>query len=127
MLKTVLLIFPHYCLGRGLIDMAMNQAVTDVYARFGNHTTFLYLSSFQPLSEHDECPVTPGVTDQILYIHSSTVACKNIRTFWTFTYFCNIGTSELDCILFGFKVTDQDKVVDNCEACILHTTPNFEK
>uniref|UniRef100_H2LLX9 P-type phospholipid transporter n=1 Tax=Oryzias latipes TaxID=8090 RepID=H2LLX9_ORYLA len=25
----------HYCLGRGLIDMAMNQAVTDVYARFG--------------------------------------------------------------------------------------------
>uniref|UniRef100_A0A3B3VDY7 P-type phospholipid transporter n=1 Tax=Poecilia latipinna TaxID=48699 RepID=A0A3B3VDY7_9TELE len=35
MLKMVLLIFPHYCLGRGLIDMAMNQAVTDVYARFG--------------------------------------------------------------------------------------------
>ncbi|XP_047205480.1 retinal-specific phospholipid-transporting ATPase ABCA4a isoform X1 [Girardinichthys multiradiatus] len=35
MLKTVLLIFPHYCLGRGLIDMAMNQAVTDIYARFG--------------------------------------------------------------------------------------------
>ncbi|XP_037829220.1 retinal-specific phospholipid-transporting ATPase ABCA4a isoform X3 [Kryptolebias marmoratus] len=35
MLKTALLIFPHYCLGRGLIDMAMNQAVTDVYARFG--------------------------------------------------------------------------------------------
>ncbi|XP_033494779.1 retinal-specific phospholipid-transporting ATPase ABCA4a isoform X1 [Epinephelus lanceolatus] len=35
LLKTVLLIFPHYCLGRGLIDMAMHQAVTDVYARFG--------------------------------------------------------------------------------------------
>ncbi|KAF6716400.1 Retinal-specific ATP-binding cassette transporter [Oryzias melastigma] len=35
LLKTALLIFPHYCLGRGLIDMAMNQAVTDVYARFG--------------------------------------------------------------------------------------------
>ncbi|XP_063062860.1 retinal-specific phospholipid-transporting ATPase ABCA4-like [Engraulis encrasicolus] len=34
-LKRVLLIFPHYCLGRGLIDMAMNQAVTEVYARFG--------------------------------------------------------------------------------------------
>uniref|UniRef100_A0A8C2DNR8 ATP-binding cassette, sub-family A (ABC1), member 4b n=1 Tax=Cyprinus carpio TaxID=7962 RepID=A0A8C2DNR8_CYPCA len=31
----VLLVFPHFCLGRGLIDMAMNQAVTDVYARFG--------------------------------------------------------------------------------------------
>uniref|UniRef100_A0A8C1PX29 P-type phospholipid transporter n=1 Tax=Cyprinus carpio TaxID=7962 RepID=A0A8C1PX29_CYPCA len=34
-LKKVLLVFPHFCLGRGLIDMAMNQAVTDVYARFG--------------------------------------------------------------------------------------------
>ncbi|XP_035276766.1 retinal-specific phospholipid-transporting ATPase ABCA4-like isoform X2 [Anguilla anguilla] len=34
-LKKGLLIFPHFCLGRGLIDMAMNQAVTDVYARFG--------------------------------------------------------------------------------------------
>lgn len=35
-LKKGLLVFPHFCLGRGLIDMAMNQAVTDVYARFGN-------------------------------------------------------------------------------------------
>uniref|UniRef100_A0A7M4G1M9 P-type phospholipid transporter n=1 Tax=Crocodylus porosus TaxID=8502 RepID=A0A7M4G1M9_CROPO len=34
-LKNLLLIFPHFCLGRGLIDLAMNQAVTDVYARFG--------------------------------------------------------------------------------------------
>ncbi|KAM6948363.1 retinal-specific phospholipid-transporting ATPase ABCA4 [Aplochiton taeniatus] len=34
-LKKGLLVFPHFCLGRGLIDMAMNQAVTDVYARFG--------------------------------------------------------------------------------------------
>uniref|UniRef100_A0A673G6R2 ABC transporter domain-containing protein n=1 Tax=Sinocyclocheilus rhinocerous TaxID=307959 RepID=A0A673G6R2_9TELE len=34
-LKKMLLVFPHFCLGRGLIDMAMNQAVTDVYARFG--------------------------------------------------------------------------------------------
>ncbi|XP_069050210.1 retinal-specific phospholipid-transporting ATPase ABCA4 isoform X2 [Lepisosteus oculatus] len=35
LLKKVLLIFPHFCLGRGLIDLAMNQAVTDVYSRFG--------------------------------------------------------------------------------------------
>ncbi|XP_056594353.1 retinal-specific phospholipid-transporting ATPase ABCA4a [Triplophysa dalaica] len=34
-LKKALLAFPHFCLGRGLIDMAMNQAVMDVYARFG--------------------------------------------------------------------------------------------
>ncbi|KAM7400259.1 hypothetical protein PAMA_004793 [Pampus argenteus] len=38
-LKKGLLVFPHFCLGRGLIDMAMNQAVTDVYARFGEQYT----------------------------------------------------------------------------------------
>ncbi|XP_034558386.1 retinal-specific phospholipid-transporting ATPase ABCA4-like [Notolabrus celidotus] len=38
-LKKGLLVFPHFCLGRGLIDMAMNQAVTDVYARFGEEFT----------------------------------------------------------------------------------------
>ncbi|CAB1457509.1 unnamed protein product [Pleuronectes platessa] len=35
LLKAMLLILPHYCLGRGLIDMAMNQAITDIYTRFG--------------------------------------------------------------------------------------------
>nr|XP_054607334.1 retinal-specific phospholipid-transporting ATPase ABCA4 [Nothobranchius furzeri] len=35
MLKTALLVFPHYCLGRGLIDLAISQTVTDVHARFG--------------------------------------------------------------------------------------------
>uniref|UniRef100_A0AAR2LXT6 P-type phospholipid transporter n=1 Tax=Pygocentrus nattereri TaxID=42514 RepID=A0AAR2LXT6_PYGNA len=39
-LKKVLLIFPHFCLGRGLIDLAMNQAVTDVYARFGEYIEY---------------------------------------------------------------------------------------
>ncbi|XP_072366635.1 retinal-specific phospholipid-transporting ATPase ABCA4 isoform X1 [Scyliorhinus torazame] len=40
MLKNILIIFPHFCLGRGLVDMAMNQAVTDVYARFGEDFSF---------------------------------------------------------------------------------------
>ncbi|XP_017515618.3 retinal-specific phospholipid-transporting ATPase ABCA4 isoform X2 [Manis javanica] len=35
MLRKLLVIFPHFCLGRGLIDLALSQAVTDVYARFG--------------------------------------------------------------------------------------------
>ncbi|XP_078074970.1 retinal-specific phospholipid-transporting ATPase ABCA4 [Mustelus asterias] len=39
-LKNILIIFPHFCLGRGLIDLAMNQAVTDVYARFGEEFYF---------------------------------------------------------------------------------------
>ncbi|NWU92033.1 ABCA4 protein, partial [Upupa epops] len=34
-LKNVLIVFPHFCLGRGLIDLAMNQAVAELYARFG--------------------------------------------------------------------------------------------
>lgn len=35
MLRKLLIIFPHFCLGRGLIDLALSQAVTDIYARFG--------------------------------------------------------------------------------------------
>ncbi|KAK5601059.1 ATP-binding cassette sub- A member 1 [Crenichthys baileyi] len=33
--KQVLLIFPHFCLGRGLIDMAKNQAMATLYISFG--------------------------------------------------------------------------------------------
>ncbi|XP_070128404.1 phospholipid-transporting ATPase ABCA7 isoform X1 [Equus caballus] len=35
-LKRVFLIFPHFCLGRGLIDMVRNQAMADAFERFGN-------------------------------------------------------------------------------------------
>lgn len=35
MLRKLLIVFPHFCLGRGLIDLALSQAVTDVYAQFG--------------------------------------------------------------------------------------------
>ncbi|KAI3376454.1 hypothetical protein L3Q82_016915 [Scortum barcoo] len=33
--KQVLLIFPHFCLGRGLIDMAKNQAMATLFSSFG--------------------------------------------------------------------------------------------
>ena len=33
-LKRIFLIFPNYCLGRGLIDLAKNQFM-DVFQRFG--------------------------------------------------------------------------------------------
>uniref|UniRef100_A0A8C7D5T6 P-type phospholipid transporter n=1 Tax=Oncorhynchus kisutch TaxID=8019 RepID=A0A8C7D5T6_ONCKI len=33
--KQVLLIFPHFCLGRGLIDMGKNQAMATLYDSFG--------------------------------------------------------------------------------------------
>uniref|UniRef100_A0A3P8WSU7 ATP binding cassette subfamily A member 7 n=1 Tax=Cynoglossus semilaevis TaxID=244447 RepID=A0A3P8WSU7_CYNSE len=35
-LKKVFLIFPHFCLGRGLIDMAKNQAMADAFKRLGS-------------------------------------------------------------------------------------------
>uniref|UniRef100_A0A671MCW9 P-type phospholipid transporter n=1 Tax=Sinocyclocheilus anshuiensis TaxID=1608454 RepID=A0A671MCW9_9TELE len=37
-LKNVLLIFPHFCLGRGLIDMVKNQAMADALERFGENS-----------------------------------------------------------------------------------------
>ncbi|XP_040215378.1 phospholipid-transporting ATPase ABCA1 isoform X4 [Rana temporaria] len=36
-LKSVLLVFPHFCLGRGLIDMVKNQAMADALERFGEN------------------------------------------------------------------------------------------
>ncbi|KAM9848252.1 phospholipid-transporting ATPase ABCA1 [Aulostomus maculatus] len=38
-LKKVFLIFPHFCLGRGLIDMAKNQAMADAFQRLGTKKT----------------------------------------------------------------------------------------
>ncbi|XP_021497533.1 phospholipid-transporting ATPase ABCA7 isoform X1 [Meriones unguiculatus] len=35
-LKQVFLIFPHFCLGRGLIDMVRNQAMADTFERLGD-------------------------------------------------------------------------------------------
>lgn len=40
-LKKVFLIFPHFCLGRGLIDMAKNQAMADAFQRLGKLKTVL--------------------------------------------------------------------------------------
>uniref|UniRef100_A0A3Q2PPB9 P-type phospholipid transporter n=1 Tax=Fundulus heteroclitus TaxID=8078 RepID=A0A3Q2PPB9_FUNHE len=40
-LKKVFLIFPHFCLGRGLIDMAKNQALADAFQRLGTNTPTL--------------------------------------------------------------------------------------
>lgn len=38
-LKKVFLIFPHFCLGRGLIDMAKNQAMVDAFQRLGTYSS----------------------------------------------------------------------------------------
>ncbi|XP_061884457.1 phospholipid-transporting ATPase ABCA1-like isoform X2 [Entelurus aequoreus] len=38
-LKWVFLIFPHFCLGRALIDMAKNQAMADIFQRLGAKQT----------------------------------------------------------------------------------------
>ncbi|XP_037680076.1 phospholipid-transporting ATPase ABCA7 isoform X3 [Choloepus didactylus] len=35
-LKRVFLVFPHFCLGQGLIDMVRNQAMADVFERLGD-------------------------------------------------------------------------------------------
>uniref|UniRef100_A0A7N6BQX4 ABC transporter domain-containing protein n=1 Tax=Anabas testudineus TaxID=64144 RepID=A0A7N6BQX4_ANATE len=35
--NNVFLIFPHFCLGRGLIDMVKNQAMSDALERFGEN------------------------------------------------------------------------------------------
>jgi ATP-binding cassette subfamily A (ABC1) protein 1 len=36
-LKKIFLIFPQYCLGRGLLDMAQNQIMADTFSAFGSY------------------------------------------------------------------------------------------
>ena len=38
-LKNVFLNFPHFCLGRGLMDMLKNQAMADALERFGEYNS----------------------------------------------------------------------------------------
>ena len=46
MLKRIFLIFPNYCLGRGLIDLAKNQFM-DVFDRFGEcRSSFGFVTFF---------------------------------------------------------------------------------
>ena len=40
-MKNVFLIFPHFCLGRGLIDMVKNQAMADALERFGKRSSII--------------------------------------------------------------------------------------
>lgn len=37
--KQALLVFPHFCLGRGLMDMAKNQAMANLYKNLGETST----------------------------------------------------------------------------------------
>lgn len=45
-LKKVFLIFPHFCLGRGLIDMAKNQAMSDAFQRLGKIIKKIIVTNF---------------------------------------------------------------------------------
>ena len=54
-LKNVFLIFPHFCLGRGLIDMVKNQAMADALERFGKKSNVNYLHFYTCM-----CPVAVG-------------------------------------------------------------------
>ena len=54
MLKTIFLIFPNYCLGRGLIDLAKNQFM-NVFERFGKFPNFSVILSINCLSVAINC------------------------------------------------------------------------
>lgn len=41
LLKNVMLIFPQYCLGLGLMEMSRNQLYSDAFKKFGQY--FIHL------------------------------------------------------------------------------------
>jgi len=58
-LKKVFLVFPHFCLGRGLIDMVKNQAMADAFERFGESRGVGAAPPPQSLASMGASPVSP--------------------------------------------------------------------
>ncbi|XP_067120260.1 phospholipid-transporting ATPase ABCA1-like isoform X3 [Centruroides vittatus] len=58
-LRKVFLIFPHYCLGRGLMDMFTNQLTVEMLARFGIQT-FRYPLDWDFLGKNIMCLTIQG-------------------------------------------------------------------
>lgn len=46
LLKNVMLIFPQYCLGLGLMEMSRNQLYSDAFKKFGQYFIHLYTNLF---------------------------------------------------------------------------------
>lgn len=46
LLKNVMLIFPQYCLGLGLMEMSRNQLYSDAFKKFGQYFIHLYTTVF---------------------------------------------------------------------------------
>lgn len=52
--KNALLVFPHFCLGRGLIDMARNQAMATLFVNFGESEATFTQGNFKSSLSADE-------------------------------------------------------------------------
>ncbi|XP_021322694.1 retinal-specific phospholipid-transporting ATPase ABCA4 isoform X1 [Danio rerio] len=91
-LKKVLLVFPHFCLGRGLIDMAMNQAVTDVYARFGEEFS-MDPFRWNFVGKNLFCMAVEGF---VYFIFNLLIQYKFFLHHWISDYGMSLGTDEDD-------------------------------
>ncbi|XP_042371438.1 phospholipid-transporting ATPase ABCA1 [Plectropomus leopardus] len=94
-LKKVFLIFPHFCLGRGLIDMAKNQAMADAFQRLGTKQTLDPLQ-WDFVGKNLFAMAAEGV---IFFIFTILLQYKffiNFRPWWTEPQMPHLGPEDED-------------------------------
>uniref|UniRef100_A0A8C7ZM90 P-type phospholipid transporter n=1 Tax=Oryzias sinensis TaxID=183150 RepID=A0A8C7ZM90_9TELE len=94
-LKKVFLIFPHFCLGRGLIDMAKNQAMADAFHRLGTRPV---LDPFQWdfVGKNLFCMAASGVFYFIFTILLQYKFFIHLKPWWTEPQLPPIGPEDED-------------------------------
>ncbi|XP_020558036.1 ATP-binding cassette sub-family A member 1 isoform X1 [Oryzias latipes] len=94
-LKKVFLIFPHFCLGRGLIDMAKNQAMADAFHRLGARPV---LDPFQWdfVGKNLFCMAASGVFYFIFTILLQYKFFIHLKPWWTEPQLPPIGPEDED-------------------------------
>ncbi|KAI2662111.1 Phospholipid-transporting ATPase ABCA1 [Labeo rohita] len=78
-IKQVLLVFPHFCLGRGLMDMAKNQAMATLYQNLGKTFTYTQGNIWRSERKADGC-LSLQVKTALKILSTGTWSVKSLPT-----------------------------------------------
>lgn len=81
-LKKVFLVFPHFCLGRGLIDMVKNQAMADAFERFGESRGIGAAPPPQSLASAGALPGVPPSYSPSCHLQGTGTLCPPCPGIW---------------------------------------------
>ena len=77
-LRRVLLVFPQFCLGDGLVSMSYNQLITEVYARF-DIDKYQNPFSFDVIGWHMVALGIQGFVFLVITLLLEIKSCRSVR------------------------------------------------